>query len=243
MTAPVINHVERGPSRIATQYRNSIRFQQFIAALMEQANEIEQALHQVAQITDIDLSEGVQLDVLGDIVGVRRIIPSVILRQFFGFQGAILAQTFGEEGDALVGGPFRDEDEVVTGTSVLSDPEFRLLIRAKIVKNHSRGTNDDILRGLDFIFDAPVGINDPGGMGVHIAVGRNLTTTELSLILSLDILPRPAGVKIRTLTTYDQFNYLGFDDQAGAQTFGEEGIDDGGLFAEESAYSDVSPLS
>jgi hypothetical protein len=79
-----------------------------------------------------------------------------------------------------------------------------------------------------------VAVNDQGGMAVQVAVGRQLTFLEKVLITNLDILPRPAGVRISQRVTYNAANYFGFSDQIGALTFGEEGSTViGGQFAEE----------
>lgn len=225
MTASVIDHEALGLSRIATQYQNAARFRAFLSALLAQANELEQVYQSLALITDIDQAEGVNLDVIGDIVGVPRIITEAIIKEFFGFSGALLAQNFGEEGNPAIGGRFRDEVEGITGSTVLADPEYRLLIRAKIVRNHARGTNDDVLNGLSYLFGGvPCQVEDLGGMAIGIAIGRPITNIELAILTTIDILPRPAGVRISWRGYYNsEAGYLGFDGQPGAVPFVEDG--------------------
>lgn len=234
MTEP-IDHAALAETRIATQYKRSTKFRAFIAALMARAQELEDVFQKIALWRNIDDAEGVALDVIGDIVGVSRIIDDVILTEYFGFDGFTLAATFGEEGDPSVGARFREEDETNTGSSVLADPEYRLLIKAKIVRNHSTGTNDNILAGLSYLFGGvPTGILDSGGMQIDVAIGRPLTNVEVALVSSLDILPRPAGVRINGVVTYFGEQYFGFDDQPGAMGFGDEGdASVGGIMAEQ----------
>jgi len=226
MSAPSIDHQATGRSRAALQYQESPKFLAYLKALLAAPVELEGVLQKVALQTDIDQAEGMNLDVLGEIVGISRIVPNSIPVQFFGFQGQPGALVFGEEGYPGNGGRFREETESEFATSVLADPDYRLLLKAKIVKNHSKGTNEDMLKGLSYLFGQ-------GGMAVQVAVGRQLTFLEKVLITNLDVLPKPAGVRISQRVTYNAANFFGFSDQPGALTFGEEGSPTGGQFAEE----------
>lgn len=225
MTAlATIDHKAQAIERLALQYKESAKFVAYLRALMEQPNELEAVFSKVEEISDIDLAEGVNLDVIGDIVGVSRIVKNVISVAFFGFADTLGALTYGEEGSTSIGGRFRDEAEPYTGTSVLADPEYRMIILAKIVKNHSRGTVEDFTSALSFMFGGvPTVVDDPGGMAVGVAIGRPVTLTEIAL-LNQDILPRPAGVRVSWRGYYNAAEgYLGFDGQPGAVGFKEEG--------------------
>jgi hypothetical protein len=239
MTSPTIDHQAIGISRVALQYQESPKFLAYLKTLLAAPVELEAVLQKTFLQTDIDQAEGVNLDVLGEIVGISRIVPNSIAVQFFGFQGQPGALIFGEEGYQGTGGRFREDAEPEFATSVLADPDYRLLLKAKILKNHSKGTNEDMLKGLSYLFAqggmaVQVAVNDWGGMAVQVAVGRQLTYLEKVLITTLDILPRPAGVRISQRVTYNAANYFGFSDLQGSLTFGEEGSTViGGQFAEE----------
>lgn len=219
-----VDHDSLALERIALQYQESPRFIAYIKALMAQPNEIEGVFWDVEEISDIALAEGVNLDVIGAIVGMPRIVKDVLFVSFFGFDDQLATLPYGDEGLINIGGRFRDEEEPHTGSSVLSDIEYRMLIRAKIVKNHSKGTVDDVTSALSFIFGgAPTVVDDIGGMSFGIAIGRGVTLTEIAL-LDQDILPRPAGVRIAWRGYYNAADgYLGFDGQPGAVGFQEEG--------------------
>lgn len=239
MSSTVLDHQSLGRSRVATQYTESQKFLAYIRALLDSSAELEAVLQKVAEQTDIDIAEGVNLDVIGEIVGISRIIPASVQLAFFGFQDNAAALNFGEEGAQGVGGRFYDEGEPYLATSVLNDPEYRMLIRAKIVKNHAIGTNEDVIAGLAYLFGGgnmaiQVAVEDIGNMAIQVAVGRPLTYLEKVLISQLDILPRPGGVRISQRVTFETTNYFGFDGQNNAMSFGEEGQPSvGGLFAEE----------
>lgn len=238
MSAATIDHLAVGRSRVAAQYTESQKFLAYIRALLASSAELEAVLQKVAEQVDIDLAEGVNLDVIGEIVGISRIIQASVQLAFFGFQDNAAALNFGEEGSQGIGARFYDEGEPYLATSVLNDPEFRLLIRAKIVKNHALGTNEDVIAGLAYLFGGgmaiQVAVEDIGGMAIQVAVGRPLTYLEKVLITNLDVLPRPAGVRISQRVTYSTTNYFGFDGQNSALSFGEEWQPSiGGQFAEE----------
>lgn len=245
----IIDHEAQGLSRIATQYRESARFRAYIAALMAQSDEIEDLFRQIAEVADLDIAVGVHLDVIGDIVGVTRIVSNAVGIKLFGFSGQPNILGFAEENadggvlldgsraldgtwylspyitqPVLNGGRLRDEGENYVGKTVLNDEEFRILIKARIVKNHSRGTNEDIIAGLAYLFEgADVVLEDLGQMAIGIAIGRQLTVSEVALIQDADIISRPAGVRIAYINVYTPVSYFGFDGQPGAQGFGDEG--------------------
>lgn len=235
MSSATLDHLELGRSRVATQYTASEKFLAYIRALLDSSAKLEAVLQKVAEQADIDIAEGVNLDVIGEIVGISRIIPASIAVKFFGFEGQPGGDVFGEEGALGIGSRFREELESETATSVLADPEYRVLIRAKIVKNHAHGTCEDILLGLAYLFNAQLTVvEDLGGMAIGVAIGRQLTFQEKALVTGLDILPRPGGVRIAWRATFSATNYFGFDGQLSALSFGEEGLPTvGGLFAEE----------
>lgn len=170
---------------------------------------------------DLDAAQGAQLDTVGRWAGQSRLIDNVLDIPVFGFEGFVNSQTFGEEGNPAIGGRFYGEGEPVGATSVLADPEYRTLIRARIVRNNAQGTTAEIIQALNFLFSAPAVIDDPGTMKIGVAIGRPVTVVERAILTELDILPRPAGVGIEWVIYYAT-NFLGFEGQAGAFGFGEE---------------------
>jgi len=235
MSSEVIDHNELGLSRLALQYSEAERLKAFISLLLGISNNIEEALQKLALMKDIDEAFGAHLDVIGDIVGVSRVIPNSVALKYFGFEdGGSGADIFGEEGMTGIGSRFYSEGDSTLTTTVLNDPEYRLLIRAKIVKNHSRGNGDSILAGLFYLFGpSPVGVTNFGDMHMGISIGRLLSFQEIAIIEELDILPCPAGVGITSKVMYPGVAF-GFEGLPGAMPFGEEGLPDvGGIFAEE----------
>jgi hypothetical protein len=204
-----LDHRSLGTSRVATQFSASTKFLLVVYVLTTLANEIEDLLLSLGNLADVDQMRGVNLDTIGEIVGVSRFISGVVTLSFFGFSeeadGTHLyyVTVFGEASDLSIGSRFYEEGEPYTATSILSDPEYRMLIRAKIVRNSSRGTVEDMLAGLRYIFAInDVGVVDSGNMQCRLYVGRKLTATEQALIYQIDILPRPMGVTIAAIDTH-----------------------------------------
>ncbi len=234
MSAITIDHSEIGLSRVALQYYESAKFRAYITALLQHSIEIEALFQKMALQVDIDIAEGVNLDVIGIIVGRSRIIPLAIPVVFFGFNGQPGVLPYGEEGVIGVGGRFRDESEPAFASSVLADPEYRLLLKAKIIKNHSKGYFEDAIAGVQMLFRSTSVIDSHGVMSMQIAVGRELRFWEQVILRDLDLISRPTGVLIDQFITYDSDAYFGFFGQPNAKTFGEEGSATyGGKFANE----------
>ena len=135
------------------------------------------------------------------------------------------------EGEALlkiaeiVGAPDVTNDPLLSGAA---DPyeSQRIVIRAKIIKNHSHGYTPEIQQSLALLFAADLAIvQNNFDMSFDVNVGAILTDIEKLLIETYDILPRPAGVQIKNFVYWDNaLHVFGFDHQPG--TFG---FDDGYL--------------
>lgn len=200
-----IDHAALGTSRILEQFRESPKFNAFVAGILALSQDVEACLQQMQSLADIDQMAGTNLDVIGIIVGVSRIVPDVVSLTWFGFADTgTWATVFGEEGQPGVGGRFYEEGESIFSTTLLQDPEYRLILKARIVKNNTACTPEDIIAGMRYIFNCPdIKYSDcctPGYAGPRLsfslAVGREIYAYEQAIITVLDILPRPAGMNI-----------------------------------------------
>lgn len=230
-----IDHAALAQARTITQYRESARFQAFIRATLAQMTELERLAWSVLDQLDVEQAQGINLDVLGELVGVSRFVPDGLQLAFFGFADTPGAVGFGEAGRPDIGARFIDRGESATAASYLADPEYRLLIRARIAKNHATGTVADAYASLERLFGAgtPSVIEDTQRMSFGVSIGRHLTLIERQLVRAFDLLPRPAGVAIDSRAAFDAARYFGFDGQPGARGFGEAAdAAAGGTFAE-----------
>lgn len=202
---------------LVTSEHQKPNFLATITALVQPAVDQQNMLATMPGLFDLDNAVGDQLDTVGAWVGISRYIPNAIQLAYFGFDVTANGQPFGEEGQPAIGARFYDEGEPVASSSVLADPEYRFVIRAKIAKNNTKGTNDDFLSSLSFLFSTPgttvpVILDDPGTMHIGIAVGRPVTYLEKLLISEVDILPRPAGVQLEYRASFYNGNVFGFQE-------------------------------
>ena len=183
-------------ARLLWQYSESPKLQAWVAAQMQILQDQENTLLALAGLVSIDDATGVNLDIIGELVGQAR--------------------------------SFLNDSPV-------SDAQYRLLIRARIMRNVWTGNAPDWIALATFVLGAGVWLDDSaGGMSFGYGVSRILTADELAL-LSGDILPRPIGVEVGPREHFDIANFFGFDDQPGALGFDAEDPGDpaGGSFAED----------
>lgn len=149
---------------------------------------------------------GAQLDILGQWIGQSRIIPNVLVPGFFGFSDLAtgvaegLQLPFGDLRSAAVGGIWYGLGVNAAGTTVLDDASYLLVLRARITRNQGNGTLLDLEEALSFIFGVGCFVTDTSNLKLTITVTEPVSPVDQALISSLDILPRPAGVAINSIT-------------------------------------------
>ncbi|AMO49212.1 Hypothetical protein AKI40_2824 [Enterobacter sp. FY-07] len=93
--------------------------------------------------------------------------------------------------------------------SAVSDDLFRRMIKAKIFKNNSIATIDDIKRASDYILNTAARILDGQDMTMRPVFFEYLDVGSQKLVADYDLIPRPQGVGMkpaRTLT-YRPFGF------------------------------------
>lgn len=195
------------------QFSGKPVFAAFLAAIGGELDELDQALADLRDKRWIDTGEGVQLDGIGELVNQSRQVADAVTIPFFAFEGQPNAQGFEV-------GRFRDDWEGWLTSVNLGDPEYRMVLRAKIRKDTSPGTTEDTIASLRFIFDADrVVIRDCGNAKMAAAIGRRLNENELSVARALDLFVRAGGVGIVDASHFDADNYFGFYRQKDAKGF------------------------
>lgn len=195
------------------QFSGKPVFAAFLAAIGGELDELDQALADLRNKRWIDTGEGVQLDGIGELVNQSRQVADAVTIPFFAFEGQPNAQGFEV-------GRFRDDWEGWLTSVNLGDPEYRMVLRAKIRKDTSPGTTEDTIASLRFIFDADrVVIRDCGNAKMAAAIGRRLNENELSVARALDLFVRAGGVGIVDASHFDADNYFGFYGQKDAKGF------------------------
>jgi len=175
------------PDRIYAQYRNKPKAIAWYAITRELADEIDTATQAVRHMYSIDDNVGAQLDIIGRIV--------VADRNFLANTPLVVSQ-FGD-----VDAEFGDNDAIFSELSIgtdsqMSDDFFRLVIRAKIVKNNSDATIESILNGVTFLIPGAdvVRVIDGEDMSFSIEFQGNITDLERWALLNAKLIPKPQGV-------------------------------------------------
>src|ERR1700749_1053394 len=125
---------------LTSEYENSPNFIQTVQLTANAIGDITALLQSLPAQFDLDAAIGSQLDVDGQWIGFPRTIGGVLLVQFFGFADDATALTFGELGNPSTGGRFLELGESTSSTATLADPEYRILLRAKILQNDWDGS-------------------------------------------------------------------------------------------------------
>lgn len=177
------------PDRIYAQYNNKPKAVAWYEIARRLGGIIEAAAEAVRKSYDIDNAVGEQLSVIGRIVVAPR-----------GFIGAIpmspglFALTDGDE--------FGDEGAMFSALTIdqdgqLSDDLYRLVIKAKIVKNNGDATLDNILDGMNFLLpNADVlRVTDGEDMSFSIEFYGQITNLERFALLNAGLVPKPQAVR------------------------------------------------
>lgn len=194
--------------RLLYQYQTSPKLRSLILSLTLEYCDLEVVMAQLETRLDIDLSSGVQLDLIGEIVGQPRPLSiSIDPDEVFGFDpleeddidfpsGAVPDFGWSARDRADRGGVWTGIDGLFVAHML--DADYRTLLRARIFSNGADGTVDSIVSFLNFALGG-IGntvVNDTVGQ-VDLVVSRKLSSVELQIILAL--VPVAAGVRVNSV--------------------------------------------
>lgn len=182
------------------QYRDKPTFDAILTSLLEQFEKVYTLYSSFDDAYDVDKAVGVQLDILGKIVGISRIVPSVLLKKYFGFSGTFNAGTFGK---AI----FKSGNEAVLSDTKLNDSDYRFLIKAKVIRNFtycsiSKPDTLNMQKAIDFLFNNKGWIKNNYNMTFDLYVSSVFDLDKIALIQAMDLFPLPKGTRINQIITY-----------------------------------------
>lgn len=143
MTQP-IDHQNQAVGRLVTQFKESANLIAYIRELLSEANEVEDVNQQLLEERWVDTAVGVQLDILGDIVRQPRAFAFSPTQDYFGFNESIGSGTFSTINDG-VGAEFLSLNDTEFVEGQFDDDTYRIMIRAKIRKNRTDCTVNDVI--------------------------------------------------------------------------------------------------
>lgn len=193
-------------ARITDQFHDKPIMDKYLQLLIDGKRELQDVMKDVMTLRSIDTAVGAQLDVIGIIVGRPRGLVSAELFTYFGFDGAGQGGSFGSVTDPSVGAPWYSIGAPTNRSRPPSDEEYRLILKAKIIKNRTLSRPEDIIEAYRFLFGASqVTITELGTASVRIGIGKILSSVERGLLFDLNgvgsLLPKTVGVEY----TYSEF--------------------------------------
>ena len=193
------------------QYHKKPKAVATINAYCGESDKLSENLLDLLDQIDIDKARGFSLDIIGRRIGVSRNLPNAISKGFLGYYGSLRGEPWG------VGRWYRKGE--TTGDSLaLGDGDYKFLLKAKIYKNFQDGTLDYVSNVVKLLISPDAVIQDNamflGGevMTANILLPiSTLNELQLYMIQSMDILPRPCGVKYNYINTSGkEFGFDGF---------------------------------
>lgn len=133
---------------ITSEHSQQPQFMALVELWTDTIGDITDLIDSMPSLFDLDTAIGAQLDVLGEWIGLSRTVGGILLVQFFGFGDDASALGFGELSDPSVGGRFYELGESSTSTAILPDPEYRILLKAKILQNQWDGSAGEFQTAL-----------------------------------------------------------------------------------------------
>lgn len=199
--------VDQYVERITAYYRNKPRFVEMMKSILNPLVTISTQVRCLIAQFDLDQAVGVQLDAVGEWVGLSRRVTTPIPGVYFSFDIAGLGWDLG-----YWKGPYDNE----TGLTVLDDETYRTILRARIASNHWDGTLQGAKDALALIYpggETRLFIVDNGDMTMTFGVSGIIPSVVLIALLSDDYVPlKPEGVRADYLiTTVNDYSLFGFD--------------------------------
>jgi len=199
------------------QYSDLPKASETIEALTGKYEELYNVILAFESAFDIDTAVGVQLDTLGKIIGLSRIVPDVVPKVYFAFSGTLNADTFSKAP------MFRTSDAILTDTQ-LNDSDYRFFLKAKIAKNvvTAKMIDDDLSLqdAIAFMFGNAAYVSDNQDMTMTLYVDDTYPTRLLTYLAALDLIPRPQAVSIKYAIIINSKTF-GFNNNPNAVGFGQ----------------------
>ena len=194
---------------LIAQYRDSPNLRAVVSSFVSRVDEALDAAASLAVVRDLDNATGDALDIIGDVVGQPRTLAGIVPLGFFQYwtgSGGPAGLGFGSVSDPSLGSRFRSINEPAAAGLTLEDPEYRAMLKAKIHRNMTSATPEDVIAAIRAVLpDAPDVIiaEGPGSAEATATVQRALSTEEQAILTSsggpngdVPVIPRPVGVSL-----------------------------------------------
>ena len=181
------------------QYHDKIKAKSHIEVLANSYESLFNLYESFNPSFSLDTAIGKQLNTIGKIVGITRNIPSIVIKNYFAFDGVTAGKTFGE-------GRFFSINENPYTDYEMDDDLYRFYINAKVINNFvtaklSTG-NFSIQQAVDNLFENKGIIVDNRDMTFTIWVKESFEIDKIKFIEMLNLYPLPCGTIIKEIWIY-----------------------------------------
>lgn len=214
-------------------------FDKYIQLILSEIEDLQAAFKDLKQLRTLEEAAGVQLDIIGNILGQPRVLLDVDFLEFFGMEGNPRSYRMGDL-FSNTGGMFFDLNERMQGSVSLDDETYRIMLRAKVAKNSTRATPEEMMWYLNYVFGTSASFASESSAVVITLISDNLTPQQVMLLsyinrsgdYDITLFPKPIGVRME-YGFYDPTQTFAFEDISTAKGFGDlsDPNVDGGLFA------------
>lgn len=209
------NFADRAVGRLISQFQESEKFIGEVRAYQKQLDKVKDAVLESLAYRSLEKSEGLQLDIIGVIVGQPRIsIPDASIK-YFGFE---VRPPFPATGNLGFG-----NGRLITRTEnqnyiKLTDSEYRFAIIGRIFANFSKSTPDDASDQFYAVFGIKIFVlNGAGAVRIYFFDGRPTESQRILITYrwtdgfgqERDFLPYTLGVDRQIRETGSKY-YFGF---------------------------------
>lgn len=190
---------------VTSQHADKPNYNSILSGVLQPFVDAQTYLAGLSAAFDVDYAIGVQLDVVGEWVGINRSVPVPISNTFFSF------------GDARRGfglGYWADGYAQAYGIQSFDDTTYRRLIRAKIMANQGDGSVASAIAILNtflegagatfFAYGSDSGMSGAPAAGARLTIGFSgaLPSFIYMIVIAREYLPlRGAGVELNTVGT------------------------------------------
>jgi len=207
-------HSEVAWSHFLAQHVGKQYTESYVKAFYPPLDLLDQTQYDLLTKRGILTSEGVQLDGVGNIVGIDRELDNSVFIPFFGFISQPAGKGFNQA-------RIRHDREPYATSRTMGDVEYRQAILNKIALNNAHGTANDIITIVNFALGV-TGTTVMDMMDAEASLLINdltITTADPRFAIIDKIIPRAAGVRIwpelvnsaHTFGFQNQGIYFGFN--------------------------------
>lgn len=220
-----VNFLDDMRSRITEQFKSKTVIDKLLQLEAKNREELQQVFKDLLQLRSIDEARGVQLDIIGRIVGQPRELIGVTLYDYFAYAGYVNGETYGDLSDPSQGGVYYSEGDSLGGNILFDDETYRLYIKSKIIKNQTASTPEELISFVSFLFgqDTPIYLVE-GDAHINIFIGRELSALEINLLnftsyeagYPTRLIPKTVGVSLNYSSFIPgSFGFLGVPSAGG----------------------------